>query len=73
MYNNKVIIGVNTPTVFTYRLSENDGWVESLVIPTDYESVMYIGTCASNGDMFSCTTKEGHIYIHCGYLNSGVY
>lgn len=73
MYKNKVIIGVATPTKFTHKLTEEQGWMLSSLEPADYKTVLYIGTCASNGDMFSCTNSENDIYIHCGYLNGGVY
>ena len=52
-------------TVFTHYLDGNYGWQELKNKPSEYDSVIYLGKCDSDEDMFACNDTK-HIFIHKG-------
>lgn len=60
------------PVEFTHDLTRYAGWSESESDPRDFEKVIYLGRCKTDGDMFACYSG-GSIYIRKGHLNSGEY
>jgi hypothetical protein len=62
------------PVEFTYILDIRDGWqeVDVDVEPNDYDRVVYLGKCSTDGDMFAAYTDMA-ILIFKGHLNSGRY
>ena len=63
----------NEKTVeFTHYLHGTKGWCKSSACPEDYNRVVYLGMCHSDGDMFACYLEKT-IIIQKGHLNSGKY
>jgi trehalose-6-phosphatase len=58
------------PVEFTHLFINNQGWIDDK--PGDFEKVVYLGNCKTDGDMFACYDK-GLIGIYKGHLNSGKY
>jgi hypothetical protein len=61
------------PVEFTHVYNSIQGWSVFLNSPTDYEKVVYLGHCSSDGDMFAAYGSGGLIMIYTGHLNSGKY
>lgn len=60
------------PIQLTHRQC-NDGWEETLLKPSENEKIVYLGNCATHGDIFACYRLSGNIFICKGHLNSGKY
>jgi len=58
---------------FTHHFHNTKGWVESRLIPSDFNKIVYLGNCKQDGDMFACYSKHGYIQIYKGNLNNGTY
>jgi len=62
------------PVEFTHRLDEKNGWVDSEFDADEFDSVLYLGRCRQDGDMFAATDDGNEpIMIFKGHLNSGKY
>ena len=63
------------PIEFTHQFDMYDGWIEAVDAPKDWDSVVYLGNCVEDGDMFACkdNTETSLICIYKGHLNSGKY
>lgn len=61
------------PVEFTHVFHTAKGWGKCVLSPSAYESVVYLGNCVIDGDMFSALTDDGLINIYKGHLNSGEY
>lgn len=61
------------PIEFTHVLSDTKGWRKDNVNPNDYDKTVYLGRCATDGDMFAAYYSGGTIIIFKGHLNSGKY
>jgi hypothetical protein len=61
------------PVEFTHLQVSDEGWDLSGNRPFDYNKVVFLGKCKSDGDMFACYNPSGLIEIYKGYLNSGKY
>jgi len=66
------------PVEFTHQLSTSDGWVKSQIDTSICDKIVYLGKCATDGDMFAVNIyliENGHsnIHIYKGHLNSGEY
>lgn len=60
------------PVVFTQIAGTQYGWGYTYIKPSDYEKVVYLGKCNTDGDMFAAYYNGG-ISIFKGHLNSGEY
>lgn len=57
-------------TVFTYRMTSDDGWTQVNVRQPDaFEHIVYLGFCKIDGDMFAAH-DEGTIEIYKGTKGS---
>lgn len=61
------------PVEFTEHLNSKYGWGPAFCTPENYETVVYLGRCSANGDMFAARNVGGCINIYKGHLNSGKY
>lgn len=61
------------PIEFTHFLHETRGWTTAKMKPTEFQEIIYLGKCKSDGDMFCAKYKLGIIEIYKGHLNDGVY
>lgn len=64
------------PIELTHNLSIKKGWYEVSeleIVEFGLTSVVYLGKCILDGDMFSARDKHGNIGIFKGHLNDGVY
>ena len=57
---------------FTKALSISRGWIDTCYEGHDFEKIVYLGKCDTDGDMFACYLG-GKITIRKGYLNDGTY
>ena len=57
---------------FTKILSIRSGWKDRCYEGYQFEKIVYLGKCDTDGDMFACYL-EGEITIHKGNLNDGTY
>lgn len=60
------------PVEFTHFLSSSNNWLTTNSIPSEFEKVVYLGSCKFDGDMFAAYVS-GTIGIYKGRLNSGKY
>lgn len=56
---------------FTHEFN-TDGYSTTSDVPTDFDKVVYLGRCNTDGDMFA-TYTNGCIYLYKGHLNNGTY
>lgn len=64
----------DNPVVFTHYLNISSGWETSLSLyPKDYDTIVYLGRCPEDGDMFAAYSKDGTIETFKGFVNSGKY
>jgi len=68
---------IQKPTILYYRKT-TEGWkhitdyqIEMLI--KNVKSIVYLGSCCKDGDMFAVTLNEGFIHIYKGELNGGWY
>ena len=73
IYINRDNVKDEKPVEFTHLLNIRDGWKPTVYNPCQYEEVIYLGKCFSDGDMFAAKDDEGYIHIFKGHLNSGKY
>jgi hypothetical protein len=59
------------PVEFTHEMRPAKGWEVTENLPKQYVSVVYLGNCIEDGDMFGAYAKDGSICIYKGNLNSG--
>lgn len=59
------------PVEFTDYIGEGGNEIP-LSKPNEFEKVVYLGKCISDGDIFAAY-KNGFISIYKGHLNSGKY
>jgi len=52
-------------TIFTAISNIGEGWVETEILPENFDKVVYLGNCHTDGDMFACYSSGicGN-YIH---------
>ena len=57
-------------TKFTHIALTKKGWEEvdsqNSSLPNEYVSVVYLGCCENDGDMFACYDRDGYIEIYKG-------
>jgi hypothetical protein len=59
---------------FTHYYHNTEGWVENILIPSDFNKIAYLGKCDTDGDMFAAYFEEQNtITIYKGNLNNGTY
>lgn len=59
---------------FTQYLSSEKGWVSvGGFTPQEQKSIVYIGCCEADGDLFAAYSNNGLIRIFKGHLNDGTY
>lgn len=61
------------PIDFTHYQHGSKGWIDAEEEPNEFEQVLYIGRCDTDGDMFAAYSSKGSISIYKGHLNDGVY
>jgi len=56
---------------FTHEL--DNGYNITNNKPSEFNKIVYLGNCDTDGDMFAAYSKGGCIYIYKGNLNNGTY
>lgn len=60
------------PIEFTHFLSASDGWIKTSDKPNSKSTIVYLGNCVVDGDMFF-ENYNGAFLIYKGNLNDGIY
>lgn len=70
-----IVTAEKKPVEFTHCLRQSNRWFETDANPSDYERIVYLGKCNTDGDMFAAYfgKKLTTINIFKGHLNSGKY
>ena len=60
------------PVVFSHVMN-SEGWSKTIDGPKNYSTIVYLGRCKTDGDMFIVYDNSNNIIVFKGHLNSGKY
>ena len=58
---------------FTHYLNADMALEKTSYIPSNFKTVVYLGKCRTDGDMFCAIDNYNDIRIFKGHLNNGTY